>query len=412
MSSSAPTSAPAQEKRCRIRELLPNIYLGRYPPGPKNSLTDVPGVLCHTQSIIKPASATHGAINTGVTTILPRRDFFHHACYAGLFRLNGSGEFTGSHWIDETGLLHSPIVLTNSFAVGAAYQGIYEYCIPRHRNADGAADWFLLPVVGETFDGLLNDIAALPVTPAHIVHGIEQASDAAVPEGNTGGGTGMLCHWFKGGTGNASRVVPADGGSGRSSYTLGALVQANYGRMRDLRVAGAPVGRQLDDELAAASANLPADASIVERLAALRSVAAAKDRKDGSIIIVLATDAPLHPVQCQRLAKRAALGLARVGGNAHNSSGDIVLAFSTANEVPVQTVTAGESAVDPWKPRPMAVDVLDDQTINALFEATADAVEEAVLNALCMAETMTGLGGLKIEALPLGKVKAMMERYL
>lgn len=407
-------SSSTSEERCRIRELLPTLYLGRFPTGPKNSLTDVPGVLCHTQSIIKPASATHGAINTGVTTILPRRDFFHGGCYAGFFRLNGSGEFTGSHWIDETGLLHSPIVLTNSFAVGAAYQGIYEAVIPQHRNAVGGVDWFMLPVVGETFDGILSDIAALPVTPKHIVDGIAAASADPVPEGNTGGGTGMLCHWFKGGTGNASRVVPADVDSNTttnttSSFTVAALVQANYGRMRDLRIAGAPIGRLLDDELKHAARNLPADASLLERIAALSSIAARKDRKDGSIIIVLATDAPLHPLQLQRLAKRAALGLARVGGNAHNSSGDIFLAFSTANDAALRS----DSEVDPWRPRPITgVEVLDDQTINALFEATADAVEEAILNALCMAEGMTGLGGLRVEALPLGRVKKMMERYL
>ncbi|KAL1638863.1 hypothetical protein SLS58_008568 [Diplodia intermedia] len=401
------SSAASQQRRCRIRELLPNLHLGRYPTGPKNSLTDVEGVLCHTQSIVRPATSAHGAINTGVTTIVPRRDFFSQACYAGVFRLNGSGELTGSHWIEETGLLHSPIVLTNSFAVGAAYQGIYEYCIPRHRNPEsGAADWFLLPVVGETFDGIISDIAALPVTPAHVVAGLESASDAAVAEGNTGGGTGMLCHWFKGGTGSSSRVVPGAGSAPKESYTVAALVQANYGRMRDLRIGGAPIGRLLDDELTAATQDLPADVSTVERLAALGRVAAAKEKRDGSIIVVLATDAPLHPLQCQRLAKRATMGLARVGGNAHNQSGDIFLAFSTANKVPVQTTA------DPWRPQPMAVDVVDEQTINGLFEATADAVEEAILNALCMAETMTGLGGLRVEALPLGKVKQMMEKYL
>lgn len=406
-SSSTSTTSPPQGRRCRIRELLPNLYLGRHPTGPKNSLTDVPGVLCHTQSIVKPATDAHGAINTGVTTILPRRDFFHQACHAGIFRLNGSGELTGSHWIEETGLLHSPIVLTNSFAVGAAYQGIYEYCIPRHRNAEsGAADWFLLPVVGETFDGILHDIAALPVTPAHIVAGLEAVSDDAVPEGNTGGGTGMICHWFKGGTGSSSRVVPADSSAQRESYTVAALVQANYGAMRDLRIGGAPIGRLIDGELAEAAKDLPADASMTEKLAALGRVAAEKEKKDGSIIVVLATDAPLHPLQCQRLAKRATMGLARVGGNAHNPSGDIFLAFSTANKIPVQT------EADRWKTKPLSIEVVDDQTINSLFEATADAVEEAILNALCMAETMTGLGGLKVEALPLEKVKQMMEKYL
>ncbi|KAJ7246739.1 peptidase family T4 protein [Mycena rebaudengoi] len=398
--------------RCRLRDLLPDLYLGRFPPGPKNSITDVDGVLAHTESIIAPPSPTHGPINTGVTTILPRADFFNQACYAGMFRLNGSGEFTGSHWIAETGLLHSPIVLTNSFSVGAAYQGIYEYCIPRHRNAQGEVDWFLLPVVGETFDGTMNDISALKVQPAHVVRGIERANAGAVPEGNTGGGTGMLCHGLKGGTGSASRMVPADPSADKANYSIGALVQANYGRMRDLRIGGAPIGRLLEDGALKAAEENPSDAALAARVEAMEQVEAKKDKKDGSIIIVLATDAPLHPLQLQRLAKRATMGLARVGGNAHNPSGDIFLAFSTANEIPVQTVTTSGRSVDPWTPKPLSVQVLDDQTINALFEATADVVEEAILNALCMAESMEGVGGIKVDALPLEKVKELMKKYL
>ncbi|KAJ6546677.1 peptidase family T4 protein [Mycena vulgaris] len=400
------------EARCRLRDLLPDLYLGRFPPGPKNSLTDVAGVLCHTESIILPASSAHGPVNTGVTTILPRADFFNQACYAGMFRLNGSGEFTGSRWLAETGLLHSPIVLTNSFSVGAAYQGIYEYCIPRHRNAQGEVDWFLLPVVGETFDGIMSDISALKVKPAHVVRGIESASADAVPEGNTGGGTGMLCHGHKGGTGSASRVVPADSSASKENFTVAALVQANYGRMRDLRIGGAPIGRLLEEGAEKAAEADPTDVGLSARLATMAQIEAKKDKKDGSIIIVLATDAPMHPLQLQRLAKRATMGLARVGGNAHNPSGDIFLAFSTANEIPVQTVTAEGASVDPWKPKPLHVEVLDDQTINGLFEATADAVEEAILNALCMAESMVGLGGLKVDALPLEKVKELMQKYL
>ncbi|KAK7002415.1 peptidase family t4 protein [Favolaschia claudopus] len=398
--------------RCRLREALPNLYLGRYAPGPKNSITDVPGVLCHTESIIQPANETHGPVNTGVTTILPRADFFHNASYAGIFRLNGSGELTGSHWIDETGLLHSPIILTNSFSVGAAYTGIYEYCIPRHRTKEGTVDWFLLPVVGETFDGIMNDISALKVEPSHIVRGIEQANADAVPEGNTGGGTGMMCHGHKGGTGCSSRVVPADPSAGREEYTIGVLVQANYGRMHDLRIGGAPIGRLLEEQARKAAEAHPENTKATETVASMDKIEALKDKKDGSIIIIIATDAPLHPTQLQRLAKRATMGLARVGGNAHNPSGDIFLAFSTANPIPVQTVTASGTSVDPWKAKPITVQVTDDQTINGLFSATADAVEEAILNALCMAESMVGVGGLKSNALPLDKVKVLMEKYL
>jgi D-aminopeptidase len=222
--------------RKRLRQLIPEVYLGKYATGTKNSLTDVPGVLAHTQSIHKGSGVKAGSINTGVTTILPRADFFRNACFAGIFRFNGSGEMTGSHWIEETGLLHSPIIITNSFAVGAAYQGIYEYCIPKYKNEEGEADWFMLPVVAETFDGYMNDIGKLVVKPEHIVHGIENVSDEAVPEGNTGGGTGMLCHGHKGGTGSSSRIVKGQDAKGNPvDYTVAVLVQANYGRINDFR---------------------------------------------------------------------------------------------------------------------------------------------------------------------------------
>ncbi|KAK0741505.1 ArgJ-like domain-containing protein [Schizothecium vesticola] len=330
----------------RIRALLPTLPLGRLPPGPLNSLTDVPSVLVHTHSLHLPPDPVSGsgAVRTGVTTILPRANFFRSACYASIFRFNGSGELTGSHWLDETGLLHSPIVLTNSFAVGAAYTGILEYCVREYSGGGtGRVDWFMLPVVGETFDGFLSDVSRFAVTAGDVVRGIESARGGeAVEEGNTGGGTGM---------------------------------------------------EERDKE-------------------GMRELEMEKDRKDGSIIVVLATDAPMHPLQLQRLAKRATVGLARVGGVGHNPSGDIFLAFSTASEIPVQTVTGDKRSVDPWKPTPLTVEVLDDQTINSLFEAAADATEEAIYNALCMAETMEGLDGRVVEALPLGRVKEIMEKYL
>lgn len=392
-----PTQGPPPTKRLRIRALLPTLPLGRLPPGPLNSLTDVPSVLVHTHSIhLPPSPSGGGAVNTGVTTILPRRDFFHSACYAGLFRFNGSGEMTGSHWIEETGLLHSPVVLTNSFAVGAAYNGILEYGV-REYSEKGRVDWFMLPVVGETFDGFLSDVGRFAVTAGDVVRGIESANKGAVEEGNTGGGTGMVCHFYKGGTGSSSRVVEGEGGR---KYTVGALVQANYGRGDALRIGGVPVGRILEEQR---------DEAGRERLKELEKE---KDRKDGSIIVVLATDAPMHPLQLQRLAKRATVGLARAGGVGHNPSGDIFLAFSTASEIPVQTVTGNKRTVDPWKPTPLTVEVMDDQTINSLFEAAADATEEAIYNALCMAETMEGLDGRMVEALPLDKVKEIMAKYL
>lgn len=408
MSSSKPASS---ESRQRVRDLLPTVYLGRYETGAKNSLTDVAGVLVSTQSIHeshKYPDASVGSINTGVTTILPRKDWFNKGCFAGIFRFNGSGELTGSHWIEESGLLHSPVVITGSFGVGNAYNGIYEHGIREHRDQVGKVGWFLLPVVAETFDGFLHDVSKFAVTSQHVVKGIDEASSKPVQEGNSGGGTGMICHWFKGGTGSSSRLVPADQGK---TYTIGALVQANYGQMRDFKIAGAPIGRLIYEEQQRLAEENPTDPELLAQARMLFKIKEEKDKQDGSIIVVLATDAPLHPTQLRRLAKRATVGLARVGGWASNSSGDIFLAFSTANQVTVQEHTATTQNVDPWKPKVHSVDMIDDQTINALFEASADAVEEAILNAVCMAESMEGNGN-RIDALNLARVKELMGKYL
>lgn len=396
---SDPVMARSPSARVRLRDLVPGLKVGAWPTGPKNGITDVAGVLVHTESI----HSTDGSVNTGVTTILPRKDWFNNACYAGVFRYNGSGEMTGSHWIEETGLLHSPIILTNSFAVGNCYTGIYQYAIENHGAADGSVDWFLLPVVGETFDGFLNDLTKFAVTPQHVVDGIKAASSDPVPEGNTGGGTGMLCQGFKGGTGTSSRVVPGYDSKGNDkSYTVAALVQANYGRMQHLHITGVPVGRILAVEAEKKK----------EAAKAKAEYDAAKDQRDGSIIIVLATDAPLSPIQLQRLAKRATGGLSRVGGYGHNPSGDIFMAFSTANEIPVQTVGANHRSVDPFKANALATETIDDSTINALFESAADATEEAIYNTLCMAESLTGHKGFHVDSLPLDKVKSILEQHM
>ncbi|KAH6411073.1 hypothetical protein HBI14_146010 [Parastagonospora nodorum] len=368
-SASAPSSS---SERKRLREVLPTVYLGRYKTGPKNSLTDVPGVLVSTQSIhSSPAypNAKEGDINTGVTTILPRKDWFNTGSFAGLFSFNGSGEMTGSHWINETGLLNSPIIITGSFGVGSAYNGVYESAVRDYCAPDGKANWFLLPVVAETFDGFLHDVTKFAVTPQHIVDGIDTASSAPVPEGNTGGGTGMICSWFKGGTGSSSRLIPSSPGK---EYTIAALVQANYGKMDCFRIADAPIGRLIFEE---------------------------------HIIVVLATDAPLLPSQLQRLAKRATNGLSRVGGWGSNSSGDIFLAFSTGNGV-----TVPEDA-DTFVPVTQSVEHVLDETLNGLLEAAGDCVEEAILNAVCMAETMSGNGS-TVEAIDLKRVGELMEKYL
>ncbi|USP72746.1 peptidase family T4 protein [Curvularia clavata] len=400
-------TAPQTIPRQRVRELLPNVYLGRHKTGAKNSITDVSGVLVSTQSIHSSSKypSAGGNINTGVTTILPRKDWFNKACFSGLFRFNGSGEMTGSHWIEETGLLFSPIVITGSFGVGNAYNGIYEYAIREFMEKDGKVNWFLLPVVAETYDGFMHDVTKFAVMPQHVIDGIDTANSNPVPEGNTGGGTGMLCHWFKGGTGSSSRIVP---GHNNKTYTIGALVQANYGKMMDFKIAGAPVGRIIYEEQKRRVEANPHDSELLAQASMLFKIKEAKERKDGSIIVVIATDAPLHPTQLQRIAKRATVGLSRVGGWGANPSGDIFLAFSTANEIDVQTATASK---DPFVAEEIGVRMVNDHTINSLFEAAADCVEESILNAVCMAETMEG-NGRKVEALPLDKVKEIMEKYL
>ena len=321
---------------------------------------------------------------------------------------------TGSHWIEETGLLSSPIIITNSYAVGAAYQGVLEYFVKNYHDDDGDTDLLTLPVIAETWDGYLSTLAAFAVKPSHIVEGISGATGGPIEEGNSGGGTGMCCHGHKGGTGTSSRLVAGipdpETGSERE-YTVAALVQANYGRLRDLRISGAPAGRIIAEqrEKAAAAASTAEEEARAEQW---DNAEKAKDKKDGSIIVILATDVPLHPLQLQRLAKRATVGVARVGGYAHNPSGDIFLAFSTANEVPCQRVTADGKPLDPFKPVAVGVEIALDATINAVFEAAADAVEEAIYNALCMAETTVGFKGNTAEELDLENLKVIMEKYM
>ncbi|ORY30754.1 peptidase family T4 [Naematelia encephala] len=396
---SAQVSSPHSTSRRRLRDLVPSLQLGRYLPGPLNGITDVSGVLVHTESIRK-SNGIDGetgrkvhAVNTGVTVILPRKEWFREGCYAGMFRFNGSGEMTGSHWLAETGLLHSPIVLTNSFAVGPCYTGIYEYAIREYVAPGKTAGFFLLPVVGETYDGHLNDIAALSVTSDMTIRGIAQASKAAVPEGNTGGGTGMMCSGFKAGTGTASRIVNGtkrgEGGQEEKvEFTVGALVQTNFGKKDDLTVCGIPIGRLHNES------RLPAP------------VPTQPPHKEGSIIVVIATSAPLHPLQLQRLAKRATVGVARLGGWGGNTSGDIFLAFSTGAAIPresdrsIWSSTTGQGSP-----------VVFDTTINSIFEAAADVVEEAIYNSLCMAESMEGPEGRKAEAIELDWLKETMERH-
>ncbi|KAF3480151.1 uncharacterized protein GIQ15_05498 [Arthroderma uncinatum] len=383
----------SQTPRMRVRELLPNLHLGDFPTGPLNSLTDVPGVKVNTLEL----DSADGTVNTGITSILPRENWSKEACYAGTFSFNGSGELTGAHMINETGLLFSPIVLTGTLEIGAAHQGIFKYAIKTLDSKKGKVDWLMLPVVAETCEAYLHDCTSFSVKPEYVVSSLESANTCTVREGNTGGGTGMICHRFKGGTGSSSRVIPrGDGKENQKGYTIAALVQANYGKMKDLRIGGVPIGRILCAESERDEA----------RKEALEELAREKDHKDGSIIVILATDAPLHPLQLQRIAKRATVGLARVGGHGHNVSGDIFLAFSTGNSIPNIDVLGPRKG-----PTTVSIEVIDDSTIDNLFDATADVTEEAIYNALCMAETMTGYLGRKVEALPLDRVKEIMAKF-
>ncbi|KUI73352.1 Beta-peptidyl aminopeptidase BapA [Cytospora mali] len=396
-------SPSSHSPRQRLRQLLPDLKLGNWPTGPLNGITDVPGVLTHTTTL-QPAS--NRSINTGLTVILPHAGWFDNAVHAGLFRLNGAGEMTGSHWIEETGLLSSPVVLTNTYAVGDAYRGVYDHAV-KHNSDGGTVDWFMLPVVAETYDGHLNDLTVFSVKPEMVGAGIDGATADLTPEGCTGGGTGMVCQGFKGGTGTSSRMVkglgPADGDGNAQprDYTVGVLVQANYGQIRDFRVAGVPVGRIIMEqrEKEGDEATLAHQAEVQE----------AKEKKDGSIIVILATDAPLHPTQLKRIAKRATMGLARVGGYGHNTSGDLFLAFSTGNKIPVQELS---DSTDPFKAKALTMEFTEDKTINGLFEAAADATEEAIYNAICMAETTVGHQGHRVDAIDLTQLKDIMEKYM
>lgn len=353
--------------RKRLREL--GIEIGRFPTGPHNAITDIPGVLVGHTTVIydQPRVA-----RTGVTVIVPRdgRIWEDTAC-AGFHSFNGCGEMTGMHWLRESGLLCYPIALTNTHQVGTVHEAMVAY-----GQENGLTTLSSLAVVAETWDGWLNDLDGFHLTRKHVYQALASAQSGPVAEGNVGGGAGMICHGFKGGIGTASRVVESK--SGR--YTVGALVQANHGAREDLRVAGVPVGQKID------SARTP-DPFRQER------------PDSSSIIIVIATDAPLLPGQCTRLAQRAAVGFARVGAIGHNGSGDLFLAFTTGNHVPANAA------------QPVTLQMIPHSHMNPLFTAVAEAVEEAILNVLTAAETMTGYKGRIAHALPLDELQHIMAAY-
>jgi L-aminopeptidase/D-esterase-like protein len=340
-----------------------------------NAITDVPGVEVGHVTLV-----SGDAVRTGVTAVLPRGRGKPglDPCFAGAFSLNGNGEMTGIAWVEEAGVLEGPVVITNTNSVGIARDAVIDYARKRWPAAGGWADaiWSL-PVVAETWDGHLNDIYGMHVRPEHVVQALDGARGGAVPEGNVGGGTGMICYEFKGGIGTASRLLPAAEGG----YMLGVLVQANFGRRHQLLVAGLPVGRELAGDL------------VYTRRGA------SETEEAGSIIIVVATDAPLLPHQLKRLARRAALGLARTGSVAGNGSGDLFIAFSTANP------RAGDTKGTP------TLAMLPNDSMGPLFEATVGATEEAILNALVAARTMVGFGGHRVVALPHDRVREILRRH-
>ena len=330
----------------RLREL--GLAIGELEPGPLNAITDVEGVRVGQTTLIEGDD-----VRTGVTVVIPPLPIF-----AAPHRLNGNGEMTGLEWIREAGVLDSPIAITNTHSVGAVHAALIAYA----QRLEDAPDWSL-PVVAETYDGFLNDIDGFHVREEHVFAALEEAAGGVVAEGNVGGGTGMICHGFKGGTGTSSRRA--------DEWTIGVLVQANHGARCRLVIDGVPVGRELGPE------RIPGPA-----------------RPDGSIIVIVASDAPLLPHQCERLAQRASLGIGRTGGAGETSSGDLLLAFATGNELPSDQVT-----------------MVPNDRINALFYAAIEATEEAIVNALVGAETMTGLNGNTAYALEPELLLETMRRY-
>jgi D-aminopeptidase len=317
-----------------------------------------------------------GPVRTGVTAILPRgRQSMDDPAFAAFFSLNGNGEMTGTTWVEESGFLEGPVMITNTHSVGVVRDAVISWRV-RQSGADKSGYWWSLPVVAETYDGYLNDINGFHVKEADVFNALGTAQAGRVAEGNVGGGTGMICYEFKGGIGTASRKLSERAGG----YTVGVLVQCNCGRRSQLRIAGVPVGQEIKEE-------------------GLWGYYGEKVGETGSIIITVATDAPLLPHQIKRLARRASLGLARTGSVSGNGSGDIFIAFSTAN--------TGASTPTGL----VQLTMLPNDRMDALFDATVQATEEAIVNALVAAETMTGIDNHKVIALPHDRLREVMKKY-
>ncbi len=345
-------------------------------PGPYNAITDVSGVEVGFTTIIAGSGTLEvgkGPIRTGVTAILPRGKESKDPVFAGWFALNGNGEMTGTTWVQESGFLEGPIMITNTHSVGTVQAAVLAWQVKN----DMLFKSYSYPVVAETYDGWLNDINGFHVKDSHVFEALENAKSGSVPEGNIGGGTGMICYEFKGGTGTSSRQLSEENGA----YTIGVLVQANFGKRYQLQIAGVPVGQEITDNAPFSDGKNLYD-------------------QGTSIIIVVATDAPLLPAQLKRLAKRASLGVARTGGIAENNSGDIFIAFSTAN----QGAAKPEDGV-------AKLEMLSNDRLNAVFAGTVLATEEAIINALVAAETMVGIDDHKIDELPHDLLIDIMMKY-
>ncbi len=382
LASSTVSSTSLAQSKPRARDLgVP--FVGT--PGPDNAITDVAGVRVAHTTLIRGEGELRvgeGPVRTGVTAILPRGDDPADPVFGGWFALNGNGEMTGTTWIEESGFLEGPIAITNTHSVGVVRDAIIAW---QRENGTGFQPWSL-PVVAETYDGSLNDINGFHVKPEHLVSAIENASSGPVAEGNVGGGTGMRCLGFKCGIGTSSRA-----GLGAGGYTVGVLVQANFGGGRGLIIAGVPVGREFARERENGSGPEAGTGAGIE-------IDLEREGR-GSIIIVVATDAPLLPHQLKRIARRASLGVARTGGISGNGSGDIFVAFSTAN--------AGAAAARPTT----EVTVLGNSQISTLFGATVEATEEAIINAMIAAETMVGRDGNRSEAIPHDRLRELLRAY-
>jgi D-aminopeptidase len=348
-------------------------------PGKSNAITDVPGVLVGHTTLISGEGKLQigkGPVRTGVTAVLPRgKDSMNDAVFAGWFSQNGNGEMTGTTWVEESGFLEGPVMITNTHSVGVVRDALIQWRVA-HGKPDPTGYWWSLPVVAETWDGWLNDINGFHVKPEHAFHAIDSAHGGEVEEGSVGGGTGMVCNGFKGGIGTSSRKLEAkDGG-----YTVGVLVQCNYGSRQNLRVAGIPVGREISSE--GPYAYQPSEIS--ER---------------GSIIVVVATDAPILSQQLKRLARRVSLGLGRNGSISGDGSGDIFIAFSTANP----HADGGKSVVE--------LKFLPNDALDPIFAATVQAVEESIINAMIAAPSMTGIENHKVIGLPHDKLRDVLKKY-